>query len=100
MASKKEKKIINKIRILLTQSFTNPEDAFAFFDKNEDGVLDKNEVKSLLKEAKVGGFIRGLVAKKLIEKFDESKEKTIDWKEFQQAIIDIFQDSNSKTKSS
>lgn len=90
MASKKEKKIINKIRILLTQDFASPDEAFKFFDKNKDGILDKNEVKDLLKKAKVSGFIRGMVADRLIEKFNtEEGDKTINWKEFKGAIEEI-----------
>lgn len=90
MASKKEKKILNKIRILLTQHFEKPEDAFKFFDKNEDGALSKGEVKSLLKQAEVGGFIRGLVAGKLMEKFDQSEDDKIIWSEFKEAVKDIL----------
>lgn len=89
MASKKEKEILSKIKILLTQEFDNPEDAFNFFDKNNDGDLARSEVKSLLKKAKVGKFIRGIVSSKLIEKFDESDDKRIAWKEFKSAIKDI-----------
>lgn len=89
MASKKEKEILSKIKILLTRKFENPEDAFNFFDKNKDGDLARSEVKSLLKEAKVNKFIRGIVSKKLIEKFDESEDKRIAWKEFKTAIKDI-----------
>jgi len=89
MASKKEKEILSKIKILLTQEFDNPEDAFNFFDKNNDGDLVRSEVKSLLKKAKVGKFIRGIVSSKLIEKFDESDDERIAWKEFKSAIKDI-----------
>lgn len=89
MAGKKEKKIINKIRILLTQHFENPEDAFKFFDKNQDGSLSKNEVKALLKQAEIGGFLRGIVAGKLMEKFDESDDDKIIWSEFKSAVKDI-----------
>ena len=89
MASSKEKEILKKIRILLTQSFDDPKDAFTFFDKNKDGVLNKKEVKELLKQAKISGFIRGFVSKKLIEKFDNSKDKTIGWKEFRSAVKEI-----------
>ncbi len=89
MASKKEKEILNKIKIVLTQHFDSPELAFNFFDKNADGELDKNEIKDLLKKAKVGGFIRSIVAKKLIEKFDDSENETIAWTEFKDAVKDI-----------
>ena len=48
MASKK--KILNKIRILITQKFDSPEDAFNFFDKDSDGKLNRKEIVKLLKE--------------------------------------------------
>ncbi len=89
MASKKEKEILKKIKILLTQKFENPEDAFSFFDKNSDKNLNRNEVKTLLKSAKVSSFIRGIVSSKLIEKFDDSSDKEISWKEFKSAVKDI-----------
>ena len=84
MASKKE--ILSKIKIVLTQSFENQESAFDFFDKNKDGTLSRKEILKLLKKAKVNGFIRGLVAKKLISNFDKSKDKQIDWQEFKKAV--------------
>ncbi len=84
MASKKE--ILNKIKIVLTQNFETHEDAFKFFDKDENGTLNKKEIKKLLKKAEISGFIRGIVAKKLISEFDKSKDKEIDWKEFKKAI--------------
>ena len=89
MASKKEKQILSKIKILLTQQFENPQEAFEFFDKNEDGNLSRSEVKELLKQAKVSKFIRGVVSTKLIEKFDESSDERIEWPEFKQAVKDI-----------
>lgn len=89
MASKKEKEILKKIKILLTQQFDNPEEAFSFFDKNGDKLLNRNEVKALLKSAKVSSFIRGIVSKKLIEKFDDSSDEEISWKEFKSAVKDI-----------
>lgn len=89
MASKKEKQILKKIKILLTQEFESPEKAFEFFDKNHDGDLSRKEVKELLKKAKVSKFIRGIVSTKLIEKFDESSDERIEWGEFKGAIKDI-----------
>lgn len=86
MASAKEKEILDKIKIVLTQKFDNPEAAFSFFDKNGDGTLNKGEIEKLLKEAEVSGFIRGIVASKLIEKFDGSDDQNIGWEEFETAI--------------
>lgn len=89
MASKKEKEILKKIKILLTQKFDSPEEAFSFFDKNQDGDLNRSEVKDMLKDAKVGRFLRSIVSGKLIQKFDESEDERIAWKEFKSAVKDI-----------
>ena len=86
MATSKEQEILDKIKIVLTQKFENPEAAFSFFDKDGDGTLNKKEIEKLLKQAEVSGFIRGLVASKLIEKFDNSADENIGWEEFETAV--------------
>ena len=83
MASKKE--ILGKIRILITQKFDNPEDAFNFFDKNGDGYLEYGEVKKLVKKAKVSGYLSGIVANKIIRGLDKDVNKKLNWKEFSKA---------------
>lgn len=83
MASKKE--ILNKIKILITQKFDNPEDAFAFFDKKGDGYLEKGELVTLVKEAKVNRFLSGAVASALIKELDNDKDAKLDWQEFRKA---------------
>jgi len=87
MSSKKE--ILNKIKILITQSFDYQEDAFSFFDKNESGTLSKKEIVSLLKKAKISRFLRGIIANKLIQGYDESGDKQIGWKEFKKAVKEM-----------
>jgi len=87
MASKKA--ILNKIQIVLTNHFDTPEDAFNFFDKSGDGKLSKGEIVTLLKEAEINGFIRGLVSSKLIEGYDKDADGKINWKEFKTAISEI-----------
>ena len=87
MSSKKE--IVKKIRIVLTQHFNTQEEAFAFFDKNGNGKLSKSEIITLLKKAKISGFIRGLVAIKLIDGYDSDKDKEVNWKEFKKAIKEL-----------
>ena len=84
MASKKE--ILNKVRILLTQTFKKPEDAFTFFDKDGDKKLSKKELKSLLKSAKVNGFISGIAAGQMIKGLDKSSDKKLNWSEFKKAV--------------
>ena len=88
MASKK--KILKKIQIVITNHFNTPEEAFAFFDKGNDGKLSKGEIVKLLKQAEINGFIRGLVASKLIEGYDNDKDGLVDWKEFKIAIDEIL----------
>ncbi len=86
MATSKEQEILDKIKIVLTQQFEDPQQAFNFFDKDGDGTLNKKEIEALLKKAEVSGFIRGLVANKLISKFDESNDENIGWEEFEAAV--------------
>ena len=88
MASKKE--ILGKIRILITQKFDNPEDAFNFFDKNGDGYLEYGEVKKLVKKAKVSGYLSGIVANKIIRGLDKDVNKRLNWKEFSKATKELL----------
>lgn len=94
MASKKE--ILNKIRILITQDFETPKEAFEFFDKNQDGFLTKKELKKLVKKAKVSRLISGLVAGKMIEGLDNDKNKKFDWTEFKAAVDTLISDKKKK----
>lgn len=81
--------ILKKIQILITNHFKTPEEAFRFFDENEDAKLSKSEIKNLLKEAEISGFIRGIVSSKLIEGYDKDGDQLINWEEFQAAIDEI-----------
>lgn len=81
--------ILKKIQILITNHFRSPEEAFRFFDENGDTNLSKNEIKNLLREAEISGFIRSIVCSKLIEGYDEDGDEQICWKEFQTAIDEI-----------
>jgi len=87
MASKRE--ILNKIRILITQNYSTPEEAFKFFDHNQDGYLSKSELKKLVRKAKVGRMISGIVASKMIEGLDADENKKFDWSEFKKAVDDL-----------
>jgi len=84
-----EESILNKVQILITNHFGTPEEAFNFFDADSSGKLKKSEIVKLLKEAEISGFIRGLVGNKLIEGYDKSDDKEIDWQEFKAAIAKI-----------
>lgn len=94
MASKKE--ILNKIRILITQKFETPKEAFHFFDKNQDGFLTKKELKKLVKDARVGRLISGIVASKMIEGLDADKNKKFDWTEFKAAVDSLVAEGVKK----
>ncbi|REE25153.1 EF-hand domain-containing protein [Winogradskyella pacifica] len=85
--------ILHKIQILITNHFNTPEDAFAFFDKDGDGKLSKDEIVKLLKQAEITGFIRGMVSSKLIEGYDKDGDDLINWKEFKSAIDEISGES-------
>lgn len=81
--------ILKKIEILITNHFRTPEEAFRFFDENADHKLSKQEIKNLLKEAEVSGFLRSIVTTKLIEGYDKDHDQLISWQEFQIAIDEI-----------
>ncbi|MEO9570672.1 MAG: EF-hand domain-containing protein [Polaribacter sp.] len=84
--------ILRKIRILITNQFDSPEEAFKFFDSDNDGRLKKTEIKKLLKSAAVNGFIRGIVANELLKGYDKSSDDTISWEEFKVAIEELERD--------
>ncbi len=81
--------ILGKLQNLITERFDNPEDAFHFFDKNGDGTLSKKEIVKLLKQAEISGFIRGIVASKLIDGYSKDGDETVSWEEFKAALDEI-----------
>lgn len=83
--------ILKKIEILITNHFETPKKAFEFFDSNGDHKLSKAEIKNLLQEAEISGFIRGIIASKLIEGYDKDGDQLISWSEFKAAIDEISQ---------
>ena len=84
-----EESILNKIQILITNHFQTPEEAFEFFDQDNDRKLNKGEIVKLLKEAEINGFLRGIVSSKLIEGYDKNRDELIDWEEFKMAVAKI-----------
>ena len=80
-----EEEIIEKIRILITQNFRNPAEAFEFYDKNLDGSLSKDELINLLREADVR-FFRRQVANQLIDKLDKNGNSRVEWNEIETLI--------------
>ena len=81
--------ILNKIRILITNKFDSPEEAFRFFDTDSDGRLEKSELKKILKEAEISGVLMGVITKELLKGYDKSKDDTIGWEEFKVAISEL-----------
>ena len=89
MAWTKEKILIN-IEKLMRGKFSEPREAFDYFDEDKDGFLTKSDFKKLLKEAKVSALIRGLVAEFMLQSFDKNKDEKVDWIEFQEAIAETY----------
>lgn len=81
--------ILRKIRILITNQFDTPEEALRFFDSDKDGKLKKSEIKKLLREAEVSGFLRGIVANELLKGYDKNSDDKISWEEFKVAIAEL-----------
>lgn len=81
--------ILRKIRILITNQFDSPEEAFQFFDSDKDGRLKKSEIKKLLRGAEINGFLSGIVANELLKGYDKSSDDTISWDEFKVAIAEL-----------
>jgi Ca2+-binding EF-hand superfamily protein len=79
-------KIVKNIENLMRDKFTNPREAFDYYDEDKDGKLTKVDFKNLLKEAKVSSLIRGLVAEFMLRSFDQNNDNTVTWLEFQSAI--------------
>lgn len=84
--------ILRDIHSLITQKFKTPEEAFANFDKDRDGSLNRDEIKDLLKQAGVSGLIRGLVAGEMIKGYDKTGDDTINFEEFKVAIAELNRD--------
>jgi Ca2+-binding EF-hand superfamily protein len=84
-----EESILNKVQILITKHFKTPEEAFNYFDADNDQKLSKGEIVQLLKEAEINGFLRGIVSSKLVEGYDRNADELIDWQEFKMAISKI-----------
>jgi Ca2+-binding EF-hand superfamily protein len=83
--------ILGKLQSLITEDFDDPKKAFEFFDKDGSGTLSKKEIVRLLKQAEISGFIRGLVASKLIEGYSKDGDESVSWIEFQEALNEISQ---------
>lgn len=83
-----KEKILKNIEILMRSKFTEPKEAFDFYDEDKDGFLTKNDFKNLLKEANVSILICGLFAEFMLQSFDKNGDELVDWQEFQAAILE------------
>jgi Ca2+-binding EF-hand superfamily protein len=86
----KKKEILKKVKLLITQSFDNPEDAFSFFDKNEDGKIEKRELKKLIRAAEVSRFISGIAAGQMLKGLDGDEDEKLDWQEFKKGVKELL----------
>ena len=84
--------ILRDIHKLITTKFATTEEAFIAFDKDKDGALNKDEIKDLLKEAGVNGFIRGMVVGEMLKGYDKTGDETINREEFTIAISELKRD--------
>tara|TARA_R110001592_G_scaffold54875_6_gene168177 strand:- start:2581 stop:2856 length:276 start_codon:yes stop_codon:yes gene_type:complete len=84
--------ILKDIHILINQKFKSPEEAFTHFDKDKDGRLNRDEIKTLLKDAGVSMLLRGVVAGEMIKGYDKSGDDTINKDEFKVAITELDRD--------
>jgi len=78
--------VLRKIRILITNQFDSPEEAFRFFNSEKEGRLRKSEIKKLLKGAAINGFITGFVAIELLKGYEQASSETINWEALKLAI--------------
>jgi len=84
--SAREQEIIDKIVGVVTKKFDSIEDAFSNLDLDENGKLCRSEVSRLLKLAKLSRLVRVIATGRLIERYDVSKDESIQWPEFNFAI--------------
>ncbi len=88
MSWTKEKILIN-IENLMRLKFNTAREAFDYYDDDKDGELTKKNFKQLLKEAQINKMIRGLVAEFMINEFDTSKTRTVNWNEFKKVAYNL-----------
>lgn len=81
-----KKIIIQKIKILIIRNFAPPEEAFEYYDNNNDYSLSVKEMIQLLKDADVRRILRKTVVNKLIEGLDENANEKIEWHELEKLV--------------
>lgn len=78
-----EEQILQKIKILISREHGTAEEAFNFFDADNDAGLKRGEVINMLKASEVSGFIRGIAATKIIEELDTNNDGLLQWNELE-----------------
>ena len=58
--------------------------------------MSKKELKKLVKDARVGKLISGIVASKMIQGLDADKNKKFDWAEFKKAVDSLVAEGVKK----
>jgi Ca2+-binding EF-hand superfamily protein len=81
----KRQEIDDKVTALVKTQFDgNYRAAFAHYDADGDGVVHKDELKSLLKDAGIGsGLTRGAWANGIMEMVNSKGDGGISWAEFE-----------------
>lgn len=82
------KELKTKVGALVDKKFGSDfKKAFEHYDADKDGSIAKGELITLLEDAKVGnGVTRGAWANGIIEKLDQSGDKSIQFDEFQAVV--------------
>lgn len=84
--SEREQQIVDKIVNVVTNKFDSSEDAFSSLDVDDNGKLCRSEVSSLLKLARLNRIVCIVATGRLIDRYDVSKDDSIQWPEFNFAI--------------
>ena len=84
--SAREQQIVDKVVNVVTSKYDSVEDAFSKLDLDDNGNLDRTEVTGLLKLARLSRIVRVVATGRLIDRYDVSKDDSIQWPEFNFAI--------------
>jgi Ca2+-binding EF-hand superfamily protein len=89
----KRQEIDDKVTALVKTRFDGDyKAAFAYYDADDNGMIDKDELKSLLKDAGIGsGLTRWAWAQGIMERVDSNGDGGISWAEFEA----VFQGNKS-----
>jgi Ca2+-binding EF-hand superfamily protein len=89
MASEEQRQEIDdKLTALVTTRFGGDcRAAFAYYDADGNGTIDKDELKTLLKDAGIGsGLTRWAWAKGIMGEVDTNADGGISWEEFEAVV--------------